>query len=188
MNHLPAESTWPRSAAPHLPPADDDAPGAASRGSAAALALSAFFVPALINAPVAPTPNHPRTLLWYALLRKPGFKPPDVAIPIAWTAIEAGLAFGGYRLLRSAPSAARKRALGWWAANVAMIGGWSGIFFGAKNLPASTFAAAALIGSGAAYVHEAAKVDRPAAAAGIPLVAWVGFATVLTAAIWRRNR
>ena len=31
-------------------------------------------------------------------------------------------------------------------------------------------------------------VDRPAAATAVPLVAWVGFATVLSTAIWRMNR
>ena len=68
------------------------------------------------------------------------------------------------------------------------IGGWSRLFFGSRNLPASTFASAALIASGAAYVDRARRVDRGAALAGAPFVAWVAFATVLTAEIWRRNR
>ena len=42
--------------------------------------------------------------------------------------------------------------------------------------------------TGAGYVQSAKKVDRTAALAGVPFVAWVAFATVLTAAIWRRNR
>jgi translocator protein len=98
------------------------------------------------------------------------------------------LSIGGYRLLRSSACSARNRALGWWALNVATIGGWSGIFFARRNLPASTAVAAAMVGTGIAYVAEAQRVDKPAAAAGLPYVAWVAFATVLTAAIWRRNR
>lgn len=162
--------------------------GGASPAVAALLASSAFIVPLALSASSSPTPNHPRTFLWYRRLRKPDFKPPDAAIPIAWTAIESALAFAGYRLLRRRASPARNRSLGWLGANVFAIGGWSRLFFGARNLPASTVAAAAMVGSGAAYVATAHPVDRKAALAGVPFVAWVAFATVLTGAIWRRNR
>ena len=133
-------------------------------------------------------PHKLATGIWYRLLRQPDFKPPDAAIPIAWSVIDSALAVGAYRLLRRPDSAARNRALAWWALNVGLIGGWSGLFFGRRNLPASTAVAAAMVGTGAAYVVQARAVDRPAAAAGVPFVAWVAFATVLTAAIWRRNR
>lgn len=79
----------------------------------------------------------------------------------------------------------RRRALGWWAANVALIGAWTGVFSGRRNLPASTVLAAAMVGTGAAYVAQARKVDLSAAAGGVPSVAWVAFATVHTAALWR---
>ena len=127
-------------------------------------------------------------LLWYRWLRQPAFKPPDIAVPLAWVAIESSLAFASYRLLRQRPGPARNRSLAWLAFNVFNIGGWSRLFFGSRNLPASTLAAAAMVGAGAAYVAEARKADAPAAAAGVPFVAWVAFATVLTAAIWRKNR
>ena len=57
-----------------------------------------------------------------------------------------------------------------------------------RSLSMSTVAAAALVGTAASYVGEAKRVDRASAAAGVPLVAWLAFATVLTADIWRRNR
>ncbi len=126
--------------------------------------------------------------IWYRLLHKPGFKPPDPVIPLAWGVIDTALAVGAYRLLRRPSSAPRNRALGFWALNVALVGGWSALFFGRRNLPASTAVAAVMVGSGAAYVAQARQVDSPAAAAGVPFVAWVAFATVLTAAIWQRNR
>lgn len=152
------------------------------------LAAAAYVVPLALSYSTAPSPNHPRTLLWYKTLRMPSFKPPDAAVPLAWAAIETTLAFAAYRLLRRPGSPARSRALAWLGANVVAIGGWSRLFFGQRNLPASTIAAATMIGSGAAFVAEARKVDGSASAAGVPFVAWVAFATVLTAAIWRRNR
>lgn len=162
--------------------------GAASRGVAALLASAAYLVPLALSASSSPSPQHPRTLLWYKLLRQPKFKPPDAAIPLAWAAIESALAFAGYRLLRQPSAPARNKSLAWLALNVVNIGGWSRLFFGRRNLPASTIAAAAMVGAGAAYVAQARKADTASAAAGVPFVAWVAFATVLTAAIWRRNR
>lgn len=153
---------------------------------AAAVAASALVWPALAGRRWGP--QRLASGIWYRLLRKPSFQPPDAVIPVAWTLIDSLLAVGAYRLLRAPPSARRNRALGWLAFNVGMIGGWSALFFGRRNLPASTAAAAAMIGTGAAYVAEARAVDKPAAAAGVPFVAWLGFATLLTAALWRRNR
>jgi len=126
--------------------------------------------------------------IWYRLLHKPSFQPPDKAIPLAWGAIDTALAVSAYRLLRRPPAPARTRALGLWALNVGLIGGWSGVFFGRRSLPASTAVAALMVGTGAAFVTQARRVDTPAALAGVPFVAWVGFATVLTAALWQRNR
>ena len=115
-------------------------------------------------------------------------QPPDIAIPIAWVAIESGLAYAGYRLLRRPSSPARARALALLVGNILGIGGWSRIFFGGRNLPVSTVAAGCLLATSTLYLNEVRKVDRPAARASVPLLAWVGFATVLTAALWRRNR
>ncbi len=155
---------------------------------AGSIATAAYVVPYLLSRSTTPSPDHPRVFLWYRLLRQPAIKPPDIAIPIAWVAIESGLAYAGYRLLRKPSSTSRTRALALLAGNLIGIGGWSRLFFGGRNLPVSTVAAAALVVTGGAYVNEARKVDKPAAAASVPLVAWVCFATILTAAIWRRNR
>jgi translocator protein len=146
---------------------------------AAVIASGALLLPTLMSASSSPSPNHPRIMLWYQTLRQPWFKPPDIAIPIAWTGIEAALA---------PASTAKSKALGLMALNVAMIGGWSRFFFKQRNLPVSTAAAAAMIVSGAALAVQAKKVDKPAAAATLPFVAWVAFATVLTASIWHLNR
>lgn len=168
----------------HTHPAS--APGSLPPALAATLVSSALVWPAVAGRRWGPHRLAPG--VWYRLLRKPHFQPPDAVIPVAWTLIDTALSIGGYRLLRLPSSPARNRAMGWWALNVAMIGGWSGVFFGRRNLPASTAVAAAMVGTGAAYVAEARHVDKPAAAAGVPFVVWVAFATVLTAAIWQRNR
>ena len=153
---------------------------------AAAVAVTALLWPALAG--LHSGLQRPASGIWYLLLRKPSFQPPDVAIPIAWTLIDSALAVAAYRLLRRPSDGARNRALALWAVNVGLIGGWSGVFFGGRDLPGSTVLAAAMVGTGAAYVAQARKVDKPAAIAGVPFVGWVAFATVLTAALWRKNR
>lgn len=134
-----------------------------------------------------PDPFHPRTRRWYRLLDKPAFTPPDPVFGGVWPAIQAGLAYGGYRLLRRESGPARNGAVALLLGSLGMIGGWSELFFGRKALGASTLAAGGMLAGGAAYVATAAKVDRTAAATGIPYVLWLGFATLLAEEIWRRN-
>ena len=104
-----------------------------------------------------------------------------------WPAVEAALACGGYRLLRTPSSAARDTGLGLWFLNTGMIGGWTELFFRRRRLGAGAAASAAMLASGAGYVAAAAKVDKKAAAAGVPFVAWLGFATLLAEEVWRLN-
>ena len=154
---------------------------------AATLASGAYVLPYVLSRSTTPSPDHPRVFFWYRWLDKPAIQPPDVAIPVTWVAIETGLAYAGYRLLRKPSSPLRNRALALLAGNVLGIGGWSRLFFGSRNLPLSTSAAVALAAGSAVYVQAVRRVDRPAARASAPLLVWVCFATVLTAALWRRN-
>ena len=158
-----------------------------SPAMSAAVASCAFTVPLALSVSTSPTPNHPRIMAWYLSLREPAFKPPDWAIPIAWSGIEAALSVAAYRLLRSGPSPERSKALGLLGWNIFMIGGWNRFFFKRRSLPISTLAAASLVGTSVAFVQAAKPVDRAASKAGLPLVGWVAFATVLTATIWGLN-
>lgn len=142
---------------------------------------------AIIGRRNAPDPSHPRIRRWYHRLDKPGFTPPDAAFGAVWPVLETGLAVGGYRLLRQPPGIARNTAVGLWLFNTAMVGGWTQVFFRKRQLGASAIASGAMVASSAAYVAAAARVDRPAAAVGVPFFAWLGFATLLTTRIWHDN-
>ena len=154
---------------------------------AAGIALGAVSLALIAGSRAGPTPDNPTTRRWYRRLRKPGFTPPSPIYPIAWTAIQTGLAYGGYRLLRAEPSPQRTTALTLWGANQIGIGGWTEVFFGQRAPGWGTMASAVLGGSAMAYVAAADKVDKTASRVGVPLVAWVGFATLLSEEIWRRN-
>ncbi|MFS0772037.1 tryptophan-rich sensory protein [Sphingomonas sp. 1P08PE] len=142
---------------------------------------------ALVGRRNAPDPSHPGIRRWYRRLDKPGYTPPDAAFGAVWPVLETGLAVGGYRLLRQPSGPARNTAVGLWLLNTAMVGGWTQLFFREKRLGASAAVSGAMVATGAAYVATAAKVDRPAAAAAVPFVAWLGFATLLAERIWRDN-
>ena len=167
--------------------ARNDASGGLSPLWAAGLALGAVTASVLIGRRSSPTPDHPKTRRWYKRLDKPGFTPPPGVYAVAWTGIQASLAYGGYKLLRAEPSPARTTALALWAGNQVGIGGWSEVFFGNRAPGWGTIASAALGANAVGYVASAGSVDKPAARAGVPLVVWVGFATLLSEEIWRRN-
>lgn len=154
---------------------------------AAGLALGVVTAALLVGKRASPSPDHPRTRRWYRTLEKPGFTPPTLVYPIAWTAIQASLAYGGYRLLRADPSPERTTALLFWTTNQIGVGGWSEVFFGQRSPGWGTLASAALGTSAIAYVSAAGRTDTVAARLGAPLVVWVTFATVLSEEIWRRN-
>jgi tryptophan-rich sensory protein len=101
--------------------------------------------------------------------------------------LETGLTYGGYRLLRQPSGASRNTAVGLWFATTAMIGGWTQLFFGEKKLGASAIASGVMTATAAGYVATAARTDRPAAIAAVPLVAWLCFATLLAEQVWERN-
>jgi tryptophan-rich sensory protein len=161
--------------------------GAMSPILAAGIAIGAVTAALLVGKRASPTPDHPRTAAWYLSLEKPDFTPSPTVYPIAWTGIQAALAYGGYLLMRAKPSPERTTALTLWSANQIGIGGWSEIFFG-RRAPGWATAASALLGVGAVgYVAAANKVNRAASKLGLPLVAWVAFATLLSEEVWRRN-
>lgn len=128
---------------------------------------------------------------WYADLDLPPFQPPPQAFPVAWTLLYADLAVGATtavgRLAAEDPQAARayRRAL---VANLALNAAWSWTFFRWHRLGSATAVAAALATSSADLARRTRAVAPAAGTALAAYPAWCGFATVLSAAIWRRNR
>jgi tryptophan-rich sensory protein len=134
-----------------------------------------------------PTPDHPRTAAWYASLRKPSFTPPGPVFGLAWTGLDGGLAFCGYRLLAAPRSVRRNVALGLWSANVAGVAGFSWVLFGRKRLGEATGVTAGMVATSVGLATMAWGVDRSAGRAVLPLAAWTVFASVLQEEVWRKN-
>jgi len=132
-------------------------------------------------------PQRPLNGIWYAALRKPSYTPPGPAFGAAWTVLDGLLGAAGYRLMKAPASPARSLALAGWGLCTAGLAGYPWVFFGRKKLDASLAVTGAMLLSAAGTVAASREVDRPAAAMGVPLVLWLGFATLLSEEIWRRN-
>lgn len=132
-------------------------------------------------------PQRPLNGIWYAALRKPSYTPPGPVFGAAWTVLDGLLGAAGYRLMKAPRSPARSLALVGWGLCTAGLAGYPWVFFGRKRLDASLAVTGAMLVSAAGTVAASRKVDRPAAAMGVPLMLWLGFATLLSEEIWRRN-
>lgn len=129
--------------------------------------------------------------LWYRTLRKPAIQPPAIAFPVVWTALYATIAGSSAVVLRRAEDDGDKEKANRFrtklALNLVLNASWSWVFFKGHKLAPAVAVAGALAISSADLAAEAAKTSRGAGAALVPYAAWCTFATILSAAILRRN-
>jgi tryptophan-rich sensory protein len=121
---------------------------------------------------------------WYAALAKPGFVPPNWAFPVAWTILYIMIAVAGWRTFRREPSG---RAMQVWAAQLALNFVWSPAMFTMHQIGAALVILICLFVAIVTYISIEMSRDRLAAALFVPYAAWVAFAGLLNAAIWRLN-
>lgn len=128
---------------------------------------------------------------WYAELDKPAIQPPGFVFPIVWTALYTDIALSSAVAIQRLQSQNRRSAAAYrqaLALNLVLNASWSWVFFKAHQPLPAIAVAAALATSSADLARRAGKANRAAGTALAPYAAWCSFATVLTAAIWRRNR
>jgi len=128
-----------------------------------------------------------RKKVWYRSLFKSKATPPSQVFGPVWTVLYSAIAYSGYRVWSQPASPARTRALGLWAAQLALNASWSPLFFGAHRPRASAAVAAAMVPTIAAYSVTAREIDRPAAALMLPYLGWSAFAAYLNAQVVRKN-
>jgi benzodiazapine receptor len=129
----------------------------------------------------------PQIPTWYRTLRKPAWNPPDAVFGPVWTAL--------YLLMGVALALARRADMGRSGRLEAAFGlqlalnlAWSLVFFGRRDLQGGLVVIVLLWAAIAATIVEFAKVRPLSAALLLPYLAWVSFATVLNAEVWRLNR
>jgi translocator protein len=126
---------------------------------------------------------------WYAALRKPAFNPPNWIFGPAWTTLYAMMATALWLVRRdqTAPPALRSRASRWFAVQFLLNLLWTPLFFGLRS-PLLAMMEIGLLWIAVIATMLAFRRVRPLAAwLLLPYLAWITFAAVLNAAIWRLN-
>jgi translocator protein len=150
-------------------------------GVTAAAVLSSAIV-ARLNAPTA---DNPKVKAQYDRLDQPAMQPPPKAFSMIWPPLFLALTVSGLRIWNAPRSPARTQALTLWGVVQALNALWMAL--GPRRLGGQLATAITTLGTSAAYVWRARKVDPPAASMVAPYVGWIGFANVLTEELWRKN-
>ena len=151
-----------------------------ANGAFAFLAVAA----AAVVGQIATTPNLEP---WYAGLAKLSFNPPNWLFGPAWTVLYILMAFALWRVLQRPSSGARTLAVLFFAGQVVLNALWPVLFFQAHNPALGLVEIVIQVFAIILTIVQFAKIDRVAAGCLVPLFAWVSFATILNAAIWRLN-
>ena len=173
--------------APSPPHGEEDGAQAAQPRSRASRVLGAAIFLGITFGASALGSGASKRKVWYRTLRKSKANPPAAVFAPVWTFLYGCIAVSGYRVWAQPPSPERSRALGLWAAQMALNASWSPLFFSAHRPKASALVAGAMVPTIAAYSLTARKLDRPAAALMLPYLAWSAFATYLNAQVVRKN-
>jgi benzodiazapine receptor len=150
-------------------------------------ALAGFVVLCFIVAAVGGAVTATSVGTWYAGLAKPSFNPPDWVFGPVWTVLYVMIAVAGWRVWRRRGEGGARLALGAWGLQLALNLVWSLVFFGARMIGAALAEIVVLLAAILVTAMLFWRIDRVAGALFTPYAAWVGFATVLNAALWRLN-
>jgi tryptophan-rich sensory protein len=127
---------------------------------------------------------------WYQAPAKPAFNPPDWVFGPVWTILYAMIAVAGWRIWRLrgwTTRGALNPALLAWALQLGLNLSWSFLFFGAGMIGGALVEIVVLLAAIGATARLFWRIDRPAAWLLAPYGAWVAYATLLNAALWRLN-
>jgi len=124
---------------------------------------------------------------WYPTLNKPPFNPPNWIFAPVWSALYMLIAIAGWRAWCRSAGPRRRLALTAYAVQLALNLSWSFVFFGARLIGPALAVIAALLVAILANAFLFWRIDRAAGALLLPYAAWVSFATLLNAALWRLN-
>ena len=126
---------------------------------------------------------------WYPTLVKPSFNPPNWIFAPVWTSLYVmmGVAAGFIWNQITTQKAAVTKALQFFTIQLVLNALWSYLFFGLHNLMLATIEVVLLWLMIFETYSQFAKINKTASYLMLPYLAWVSFASVLTASIWWLN-
>ena len=126
---------------------------------------------------------------WYPTLVKPIFNPPNWIFAPVWTSLYVmmGIAAGLVWNQIASNKVAVTKALQFFGIQLVLNALWSYLFFGMHNLMLATIEVVLLWLLIFETYSQFAKINKTASYLLLPYLAWVSFASVLTASIWWLN-
>jgi tryptophan-rich sensory protein len=127
---------------------------------------------------------------WYPTLVKPSFNPPNWIFAPVWTSLYVmmGVAAGFIWNQITTQKAAVTKALQFFTIQLVLNALWSYLFFGLHNLMLATIEVVLLWLMIFETYSQFAKINKTASYLMLPYLAWVSFASVLTASILWLNK
>jgi len=114
----------------------------------------------------------------------PAPEPRSKIFTTIWPPLFTALTLSGLRIWNAPRSPERTQALTLWGAVQALNVVWMAL--GPRRLGGQLATGIASLGTAAAYVWRARRVDAPTADLVAPYVGWIGFANVLSEGLWRK--
>ena len=124
---------------------------------------------------------------WYFSLDKPAWTPPGWIFPPVWTALYAMMGVAAWLAWKERGWRGAAVPLALFVTQLLLNAAWSWFFFGLHRPGLALFDIGALWITILATIIAFWRVRPAAGALLVPYLAWVSFATVLNAEIWRRN-
>lgn len=126
---------------------------------------------------------------WYAAAEQPAWTPPNAVFGPVWTTLYALMSVAAWLVWRTPDSAARRRALGLYVAQLVANAVWTPVFFGLEpflGAPALWIALLIIVILDVlviATIIRVAPLSRLAAGLLVPYALWVLYATTLNAGL-----
>jgi benzodiazapine receptor len=124
---------------------------------------------------------------YYASLVQPPWAPPAAVFGPVWSLLYAMMCAAAWLVLRQVGLPAARAAMQWYAAQLLLNAAWTWLFFHWHNGAAAFAEVLVLLAAVALTARSFWRIRPLAGTLMLPYLAWVGFASALTFAMWRLN-
>ena len=124
---------------------------------------------------------------WYAALAKPAWNPPGWLFGPVWALLYTAMAVAAWMVWKRRRELDVRRPLAFWGGQLVLNAMWSWLFFGRHQMGLALAEILTLLGLILVTCVLFWRIRPAAGMLLVPYIAWVTFASVLNATIWRLN-